>query len=107
MKFPSGVLANGEASYRFNGLDAFTPTPSAARSGWIPLTITMDLRGRRSDGQQIDLADIDQFAAEMDDFAQCILNNRPSRVSGEEGLRDVKIMTAIYEAARTGKTVAL
>ena len=48
-----------------------------------------------------------QFAAEMDDFAQCILNNQPTRVPGEEGLRDVKIMMAIYESARTGKTVSL
>jgi glucose-fructose oxidoreductase len=35
------------------------------------------------------------------------LNHRPTPVPGEEGLRDVKIMTAIYEAARTGKTVSL
>ena len=43
----------------------------------------------------------------MDDFAQCIMNNKPSKVSGEEGLRDVKIMMAIYESARTGKAVKL
>jgi hypothetical protein len=35
------------------------------------------------------------------------LNHVPTRVPGEEGLRDVKIMMAIYEAARTGKTVSL
>jgi predicted dehydrogenase len=28
-------------------------------------------------------------------------------VSGEEGLRDVRIMMAIYEAARTGRAVKL
>ena len=43
---------------------------------------------------------VDQFAAEMDDFAQCILNNKPTIVPGEEGLRDVKIMMAIYDAAK-------
>jgi predicted dehydrogenase len=43
----------------------------------------------------------------MDDFAQCILNQKPTKVPGEEGLRDVKIMMAIYEAARTGKSVML
>jgi predicted dehydrogenase len=43
----------------------------------------------------------------MDDFAQCIMNNKTSKVSGEEGLRDVKIMMAIYESARTGKPVKL
>ena len=43
----------------------------------------------------------------MDDFAQCILNNKPSKVPGEEGLRDVKIMMAIYESIRTGQAVKL
>ena len=41
----------------------------------------------------------------MDDFSRCILENAPSKVSGEEGLRDVRIMMAIYEAARTGRSV--
>jgi predicted dehydrogenase len=50
---------------------------------------------------------MDQFAAEMDDFAQCILENRPTRVPGEEGLRDMKIITAIYKSVRTGKVVNL
>jgi predicted dehydrogenase len=56
----------------------------------------------RSDGQATDLPAVNQFAAEMDDFVQCILNNKPSKISGE-GLRDVKIMMAIYDSARTGK----
>jgi predicted dehydrogenase len=43
----------------------------------------------------------------MDDFARCILEKTPSRVSGEEGLRDVRIMTAIYESARSGKPMEL
>ena len=48
-----------------------------------------------------------QFAAEIDDFAQCIMANKPSKVPGEEGLRDVKIMMALYESARTEKPVKL
>ena len=65
------------------------------------------MHGKRSDGESIQLTDIDQFQAELDDFAQCILENRPTRVPGEEGLRDVKIMMAIYESARTGQAVNL
>ena len=33
--------------------------------------------------------------------------NQPARVPGEEGLRDVKIMMAIHEAARTGQEIQL
>jgi predicted dehydrogenase len=65
------------------------------------------IHGWRGAGQEIAFPHMNQFAAEMDDFAQCILANRPTKVPGEEGLRDVKIMMAIYEAARTGKTVNL
>jgi predicted dehydrogenase len=43
----------------------------------------------------------------MDDFAQCVLNNKPTKVPGEEGLRDVKILTAIYESIRKGREVKL
>jgi predicted dehydrogenase len=43
----------------------------------------------------------------MDHFAECILKNTPSLTPGEEGLKDLKVMMAIYEAARTGRTIAL
>jgi predicted dehydrogenase len=61
----------------------------------------------RTDGRRIQYPPMDQFAAEMDDFAQCILQNKPSIVSGEEGLRDIRIITAIYESIRIGKAVSL
>ncbi|MGD0253719.1 MAG: Gfo/Idh/MocA family oxidoreductase, partial [Verrucomicrobiota bacterium] len=107
MKFPSGVMAHCGTTYKFPGLDRFT---AYAQSGWFELNPAYNysgIRGHRSDGQPIQFPSIDQFAAEMDDFAQCILNNQPTKVPGEEGLRDVKIMMAVYEAARTGKTVSL
>jgi predicted dehydrogenase len=107
LKFPSGVLANGEATYRFNGLDRYDAYAEHGSFGLEPAYVYHGLRGNRSDGQPIQMDDIDQFAAEMDDFAQCILNHRPTRVPGEEGLRDVKIMMAIYEAARAGQTQSL
>jgi predicted dehydrogenase len=107
MKFPSGVVANCSSTYRVGGIDRFNVY---AENGWFGLDPAYNyngIHGRRSDGEQIHFASIDQFAAEMDDFAQCILNNQPTNVPGEEGLRDVKIMMAIYEAAKTDKTVSL
>ena len=46
-----------------------------------------------------------QFALEMDHFAECVLENREPRTPGAEGLRDVRLIHAIYEAARTGRTI--
>jgi predicted dehydrogenase len=107
LKFPSGIIANCSSTYAFNGINRYT---AYAENGFFGLEPAFDyagVHGRRSDGKLINFEPVDQFAAEMDDFAQCILNNRPTKVSGEEGLRDLKIMMAIYEAARTGKTLSL
>jgi predicted dehydrogenase len=107
MKFPSGVIARCASTYRFSGIQRFTVY---ADKGWFELNPAFGysgIYGTRSDQQPIDFPQIDQFGAEMDDFAQCILENRPTRVPGEEGLRDVRIMLAIYESARTGKTVQI
>jgi len=40
-------------------------------------------------------------------FADCVISGRPTRVPGEEGLRDVCIMMAAYEAAQSGTAVQL
>jgi predicted dehydrogenase len=50
---------------------------------------------------------VNQQARQMDDFALAIINNRPTPVPGEMGKRDVKLLQAIYEAARTGKRITL
>jgi predicted dehydrogenase len=107
MKFPSGVIANCSTTYNGEGMDYYA---AYADRGWFqlhPAYIYNGILGTRSDGQAIQFPNIDQFAAEMDDFAQCIMNNQPTRVPGEEGLRDVKIMMAIYASAKTGKTATL
>jgi predicted dehydrogenase len=112
-KFPSGVIAYCSASYNARLFGRYT---AIADKGWFELNPGFYYdgnRGRRSDGKEIRFPEVDplgeyyQFAAEMDDFAQCIMNHQPTRVPGEEGLRDVKIMMAIYESVRTGKTVNL
>jgi predicted dehydrogenase len=109
LKFPSGVLASCSSSYaaflnRFRG---------NAERGWFELQpalnyngITGRMRGEPAP-KDLDFPEIDQFAAEMDDFASCILEGKPTRVPGEEGRRDVRIMMAIYESAASGKTIKL
>jgi len=48
-----------------------------------------------------------QQAFQMDDFAECILTGRETPVPGEMGLRDIRILMAIYEAARIGAKVVV
>ena len=53
----------------------------------------------------IDKPQIDQFAAEMDDFSRVIKSDGTSIVSGEEGLRDLIVIDAIYKAVQSGTAV--
>ncbi|MDJ0277464.1 Gfo/Idh/MocA family oxidoreductase [Sphingomonas sp. 2R-10] len=48
-----------------------------------------------------------QFAGQLDHMAQCAANGRTAIVSGEEGLRDMRIIEAIYRSAREGRTIRL
>jgi predicted dehydrogenase len=106
-KFPGGAVSHCSSSYN--------AAPSGylraiAEHGWFALDPAFNyggIQGLRSDGKAIDLPSTDQFAVEMDDFARCIMEKKATKVSGEEGLRDVTIMMAIYESARTGKPIEL
>ena len=57
--------------------------------------------------EERELPEVDHFAAEMDHMSDCVMHNKEPLTPGEEGLRDITIMMAIYEAAKTGKTVKL
>ena len=73
-----------------------------------PATGYTGARLRTRIGGQLAERDIqpkDHFASEMDHFSDCIMNGKDPLTPGEEGLRDLKYMMAIYEAAKTGKTV--
>ncbi|RAW01791.1 Gfo/Idh/MocA family protein [Pseudochryseolinea flava] len=105
MEFPSGLIAECETSYaqEMNLLRA------EAEEGWFELDPAYEYdgkKGRASDGP-FEFPQVREQALQMDDFANCIMNNKKSKVPGEMGLRDVKILTAIYEAARTGKKIRL
>jgi predicted dehydrogenase len=107
LKFPGGIVTSSTSTYNFNGMARYR---AYAENGWFGLEPAYGydgIQGKRSDDKLINFEVGDQFAVQMDKFAQCILNNQPTTVPGEEGLRDVKIMMAIYEAARTGKAVRL
>jgi predicted dehydrogenase len=109
LEFPSGVMANCASSYAV-GLNRFR---ASAERGWFEVAPALNyvgIKGRMSSQggpKDFDFPAVDHFAAEMDDFADCILNGKETRVPGEEGRRDQRIMAAIYEAAASRKTVAL
>ncbi len=105
MEFPLGVKAYCQSSYSQEAdlLRAETV------SGWFELQPAYaydGLKGKSSEGPLM-LESVNQQAMQMDDFALCIQNGSDSRVSGEMGLRDLKILLAIYESAETSQRVEL
>ena len=114
LRFPEGVVVNCVTHY--NTHDSRFYRVNTER-GWLHLDNAYAYTGQRlqtshAEGKakmqnQITIPAINQFAAEMDHFAECVLDNKPPRTPGEEGLQDHRIMEALYQSAREGRPVKL
>ena len=110
LRFPSGVLANCTSSYGYSGQNRYRVITT---KGWFelePATSYSGLRMHVHRGNVLEERSLpvrDHFAAEMDHLCECVIEDRQPLTPGEEGLRDLRLMMAIYEAARTGKTLKL
>jgi predicted dehydrogenase len=110
LRFPSGILANCSSSYGYFHQSHFRVMGTDARLCMDPATWYSGLRLWIERGNEIDQRDlpvVDHFTTEMDHMSDCVMQNKTPLTPGEEGLRDLKIITAVYEAAQTGKTVKL
>lgn len=105
--FPSGIIAYCATTFSAGPIGRFRAITDRGWFGMDPAFNYGGLKGERSDGKALQFPQVDQFATELDAFAQSIIENKPIKASGEEGLQDVKILTAIYESARTGKAVKI
>lgn len=105
LEFPGGVIAKGESSYAGRG----NYLRANAKDGWFRLQPAYSYRGIRGETSRgvMSFPQVPQQTMQMDDFAYCILNDKESRVPGEMGLRDMKILMAIYEAAESGRRIVL
>ena len=100
-----GIIAEGEASYGYelNFLKA------EAEKGTFELSPAYNyggLKGKIGEAP-MNFPNVNQQAKQMDGIALSIKNNQTSIVPGELGKRDVKIITAVYEAMRTGKKITI
>ncbi|MFP9098211.1 Gfo/Idh/MocA family protein [Flavobacterium sp. RHBU_24] len=107
MEFPGGAIANCTTSYGY----FIDRVYASADSGTFELSPAMSygpLKGKTSKGE-LDLPIVNHQQAQLDGIGSVILANKklPAHITGEEGLKDMNIITAIYEAARTGKRVVL
>jgi glucose-fructose oxidoreductase len=110
--YPSGLVGQGFSSYS-SGHNHIRLTGD---KGAIDIEPATDYSGHRmyllSGGKKTAVTPPagpgpNQFAGQLDHMAKCVLTGREPIVPGEEGLRDLRIMEAIYRSARERRAVSL
>jgi predicted dehydrogenase len=104
-EFATGRVAKGSCSYS-RGANYHRVNASNGSFDIQPAYSYAGIQGRTSAGP-MDFPTVNQQALQMDAFADHILNGAENRVPGEMGLRDTRLLYAVYEAAQSGRRVAL
>jgi predicted dehydrogenase len=108
MGFPSGAVASCLSTYSMNNLDKFFLNGTKGFAEMQPSTGYGPIQARTNKGT-IEAEHITHQTTQMDEMAAIILDGKKPfiPVDGEEGLKDLVIIDAIYEAARTGARISL
>lgn len=104
-QFADGSVADCRTSYAQSLPNRLQAEAAKGKFELTPAFGYGGIKGTTSKGP-MNIQNVNQQALQMDNFADCILNNKPTRVPGEMGLRDVQLMAAIYRAAETGQKVS-
>ena len=110
MTFPSGARALCSSSYRVNDNKRIHVQGAEGEVTLDPATdyYVRNLVHKTADGaREIVIPQANQFARMLDEMAEAVQQGRAPKTPGAEGLRDVRIMEAIYRAADTGRSVSL
>ncbi len=108
MGFPGGAMASCLSTYSMNNLDRFFLNGDKGYAELFPATGYGPIAGKTHKGT-IDAPVVTHQTLQMDSMAGIIFDNdKPVvPVDGEEAVKDLKIMDAIFLAAKTGKRVDL
>lgn len=108
MGFPGGAVASCLSTYNMNHLDRFFLNGSKGFVELHPATGYGPIKGH-SHQDSFESPEVPQQAIQMDEMAQIILEGKRPEipVDGEEGLRDLRIMEAIYSAVHSGERATL
>jgi glucose-fructose oxidoreductase len=109
LEFPSGVIGSCHSMYSANQNHILM----MGERGRVEMEPATRYSGNRMwtgrDGRETELEPParNQFAGQLDHLSECILTGREPIVGGEEGLRDIRLIEAIYRSAREGRTIRL
>jgi predicted dehydrogenase len=106
--FPSGAVASCLSTYNMNNLDRFFLNAEKGFAEMQPSTNYGPIKGRTNKGE-LTHPHVTHQTVQMDEMSDIILQGKQPivPVDGEEALKDLKIIDAIYEAIKKGKKVDL
>ncbi|MEJ7769111.1 MAG: Gfo/Idh/MocA family oxidoreductase [Chitinophagaceae bacterium] len=106
--FASGAVASCLSTYSMNNLDRFFLNAEKGFAELQPSTGYGPIKGRTNKGE-LDQPHKTHQTVQMDEMSGIILEGKQPvlPVNGEEALKDLKIIDAIYLAVKTGKKVSL
>ncbi len=112
--FPSGVLANCSTTYGTNFMDGCARVMGS--KGMLELNPAFPYQGQhltgKAEGKQpvnisFDNPSPRQFTTEADYFSNCVLENKEPKTDGQEGLRDIRLIAAIYQSCAERQPIKL
>lgn len=108
MGFPSGAVSSCLSTYSMNNLDKFYLNGTKGFAEMQPSTGYGPIDGSTHKGPLL-AEHVTHQTTQMDEMAKIIFENKVPEipVNGEEGVKDMKIIDAIFKAAKTGKKVKL
>ncbi len=101
LEFPGKIMAKGKSSYSSN-ISFLDVKAERGKFGLGPAYGYSGIAGYNASGP-MDHPQINQQAGQMDDFVSCIMTGKKTRVPGEEGWKDMKVIDAIYRSIASGK----
>lgn len=106
--FPSGAVASCLSSYNISFLDRFFLSGEKGFAELQPSTGYGPIKGRTNKGE-LNQPHVTHQMVQMEEMSGIILEGKQPivPVDGEEALKDLKVIDAIYLAVKTGKKVDL
>jgi predicted dehydrogenase len=107
--FPSGAIAQCLSTYSMGNVDRFLLIGENGYAELNPANGYGPLEGNTQDGPLSAESPAMQQTLQMDEMADILLNGKTPvvPVDGEEGVKDSKIIDAIYAAVKSGKKISL
>ncbi|MBA5726962.1 Gfo/Idh/MocA family protein [Bombella mellum] len=110
MKYRSGAVAHGSASFNVNAMSRFNLQGTDASLRMDPATsywcnsVSHCTSGDTHTWStpMFTIPALNQFSAQLDHLAISVANNTPLAATGEEGMQDVRLIQAMYQSANSG-----